>query len=115
MHRFGAKVMSEAGREPSRGEAQPHVEEIAARYLLQANGDPAVALRAVIRDALADLGEMERRTRHAERLISWGFVRVRPVCQRDRLINPQPERNSTMSRFTSSGLSCCTQWVASGR
>jgi len=78
MRRFGAKVMSEAGREPSRGEAQPQVEEIASRYLLQANGDPAVALRAVSRDALADLGEMERRTRQAERLISWGFVRVRP-------------------------------------
>ena len=70
--------MSHRAVKRSPRETQPQVEEIASRYLLQANEDPAVALRAVIRDALADLGEMERRTRHAERLISWGFVRVRP-------------------------------------
>ena len=54
------------------------VEELALSYLLQANGNPSLALRRAIGDALADLLEMERRTRRAERLISRGFVRSQP-------------------------------------
>lgn len=62
------------------------VEAIAAAYLSQTFGDPALALRFVIVDALADLLEAERRTRERLarlrgklrcRLISRGFVRGR--------------------------------------
>ena len=71
--------MSEAGREPSRAEARPvtRAEAIASACLTEAEGDPSLALRRAISDALADLLEMERRTRRAERLISRGFVRAR--------------------------------------
>jgi len=71
--------MSEAGREPSRAEAHPvtRAETIAFAYLTEAEGDPSLALRRAVRDALADLLEMERRARRAERLISRGFVRAR--------------------------------------
>jgi len=70
--------MSEAGREPSSAEVQPIavVEAIAASYLIEAGGDLAVALRKAIADGLADLAEMERRTRQAERLVSRGYVRM---------------------------------------
>ena len=63
--------MSEAGREPSRAEARPSslVEEIASTYLIQTGSNPSLALRA-IRDALADLSDMER-------LLSRGCVRTR--------------------------------------
>jgi len=54
------------------------VEEIALSYLIQAGGNPSAALRRAIKDALADLLEMARRTRRAERLVSRGFVRSRP-------------------------------------
>ena len=66
--------MSEAGREPSRADARPfsRVEEIASAYLIQADGNPSLALRRAIRDALADLSDMER-------LVSRGYVRTRVV------------------------------------
>lgn len=66
--------MSEAGREPSRADARPfnRVEEIASAYLIQADGNPSLALRRAIRDALADLTELER-------LVSRGYVRTRAV------------------------------------
>lgn len=71
--------MGEAGREPSCIEVRPinMVEEIASAYLIQAGGNPSMALRRAIDDALADSFEAERRTRCAERLISRGFVRTR--------------------------------------
>src|SRR5215213_9916116 len=71
------KVMSEAGREPSRAEARSftRIEEIASAYLIEADGDLATALRHAIRDALADLAEIESRALRAEWLISRGFVR----------------------------------------
>ncbi|QRE75511.1 hypothetical protein [Methylobacterium aquaticum] len=53
------------------------VEAIAAAYLSQTSGDPALALRCAITDALADLLEAERRTRERSRLISRGYVRGR--------------------------------------
>ena len=70
--------MSEAGREPSCADARPvtRAEAIASAYLMEAEGDPSLALRRAVSDALADLLEMERRTRRAERLISRGFVRA---------------------------------------
>lgn len=49
------------------------VEAIAAAYLSQTSGDPALALRCAITDALADLLEAERRTREHSRLISRGL------------------------------------------
>ena len=54
--------MSEAQRAPSRVQARRfnRVEEIAAAYLIQADGNPSLALRRAVRDALADLSEMER-------------------------------------------------------
>jgi len=72
--------MGETGRAPARVRAQPidAVEEIASSYLVQADGNPSLALRRAIEDALSDLLEMERRTRRAERLISRGFVRSQP-------------------------------------
>ena len=47
--------MSKAGRAPSRVEARSFnmVEEIASAYLIQADGNPSLALRRAIRDALA--------------------------------------------------------------
>ncbi|ACL62323.1 hypothetical protein [Methylobacterium nodulans] len=53
------------------------VEEIAAAYLSRAAGDPELALRCAITDALADLMDAERRTRERSRLISLGYVRNR--------------------------------------
>lgn len=53
------------------------VEAIATAYLSQTFGDPALALRFVIMDALADLLEAERRTKERSRLISRGYVRGR--------------------------------------
>ena len=55
----------------------PGVETIATAYLADAGGDAALALRRAIADALADLGEAERRTRQQDRLISQGYVRAR--------------------------------------
>ncbi|TGD96266.1 hypothetical protein [Methylobacterium nonmethylotrophicum] len=65
-----------AERREARG---PGVETIAAAYLMAAGGDAALALRRAIADALADLGEAERRTRQRDRLISRGYVRAGPV------------------------------------
>ncbi|GJD48923.1 hypothetical protein OPKNFCMD_1649 [Methylobacterium crusticola] len=59
------------------GEARSTVEAIAAAYLTAAQGDSGIALRQAIADALADLGEAERRTRQRDRLISRGYVRSR--------------------------------------
>lgn len=53
------------------------VEAIAAAYLSQTSGDPVLALRCAITDALADLLEAERRTRERSRLISRGYIRGR--------------------------------------
>ena len=71
--------MGETGRGPSCAEVRPinMVEEIASAYLIQAGGNPSVALRRAIDDALADSFEAERRTGRAEKLISRGFVRAR--------------------------------------
>ena len=71
--------MSEVGREPSRADVRSgtRAEAIASAYLTEAQGDPSLALRRAVCDALADLLEMERRARRAERLISRGFVRAR--------------------------------------
>src|SRR3954471_20930813 len=76
--------MSEAGREPSGAEARPVnlIEEIASAYLIEADGDPALALRQAIGDALAALMDMEVRVHRAEWLISRGFVRGRSVVTR---------------------------------
>jgi len=64
--------MSEARCEPSRAKARPldKVEEIASAYLSQADGNPSFALRRAIRDAFADLSDMERQ-------VSRGYVRTR--------------------------------------
>ncbi|MET7243003.1 hypothetical protein ABZT49_06505 [Methylobacterium sp. EM32] len=53
------------------------IEAIATDYLSQTSGDPELALRCAITDALADLMEAERRTRERSRLISRGYVRGR--------------------------------------
>ncbi|WP_336485600.1 hypothetical protein [Methylobacterium nigriterrae] len=53
----------------------PTVEAIAAAYLEAAQGDASAAIRAIIRDALTDLCEAERRTLRRDRLISRGYVR----------------------------------------
>jgi len=76
--------MSEAGREPSRADARPstRIAEIASAYLIEADGDPALALRQAIGDALAALMDMEVRAHRAEWLISRGFVRGRSVVTR---------------------------------
>jgi hypothetical protein len=57
------------------------VDEIASAYLREADGNPSIALKKAIRDAVADFLEMERRTRCAERLVSRGFVRGVPGCR----------------------------------
>jgi hypothetical protein len=69
--------MTSAGREPSYAERKEafDVEQIASNYLLECGGDPHLALRRIIVDALADLLEVERRSRRSERLISRGYVR----------------------------------------
>jgi hypothetical protein len=69
--------MASAGREPSHAdrERRSDVEQIASNYLLECGGDPHLALRLIIVDALADLLEVERRSRRSERLISRGYVR----------------------------------------
>ncbi|MCE4226194.1 hypothetical protein HCU64_20805 [Methylobacterium sp. C25] len=46
-------------------------------YLAKAGGNPGLALRLVIRDALADLCEAERREGERQRLVSYGFARGR--------------------------------------
>ena len=56
------------------------VEEIAQAYLRTASGDPGLALRRAITDALADLLEAERRDRERGRLISRGYIRRAPPC-----------------------------------
>jgi hypothetical protein len=56
-------------------EASNAVETIAASYLIENGGDPHLALRSIVADALADLIEYERRSRRAERLLSRGYVR----------------------------------------
>ena len=74
--------MGKAGHEPSCAEVRPinMVEEIASAYLIQAGGNPSVALRRAINDALTDSFEAEQRTQQAERLISRGFVRARVLA-----------------------------------
>ncbi|MGU3538513.1 hypothetical protein [Methylobacterium sp. A54F] len=56
----------------------PMVEAIAAAYLEAAAGDPRLAMRRIIEDALTDLCEAERRTLRRDRLISHGYVRGSP-------------------------------------
>lgn len=53
------------------------VDEVVERYLEDAGGDAAKAMRNLASDAMADLLERERRLHCAERLISRGFVRGR--------------------------------------
>jgi hypothetical protein len=69
--------MTNAGREPLRADSErgSDVETIASNYLLENGGDPNRALRHIIANALADLLEVDRRSRRSERLISRGFVR----------------------------------------
>jgi hypothetical protein len=67
--------MTNAGRERSRADPGDTVETIVSTYLAECGGDPLLALRRVVGDALADLLEMERRSRRVERLISRGYVR----------------------------------------
>jgi hypothetical protein len=71
--------MTNAGREPLRAKSQHgrEVETIASNYLAESRGDPYLAIRCIIADALADLLELERKSRQAERLVSRGFVRGR--------------------------------------
>jgi hypothetical protein len=71
--------VTNAGREPSRVDAAAEVDAIVSAYVAEAGGDPWLALRRVVVDALADLLEMERRSRRAERLTSHGYVRGRMV------------------------------------
>lgn len=61
--------------------AQPETEAdvIAERYLAQAGGNPSAALRLAIRDALADLCELERSSLARDRLVSHGYARAKPV------------------------------------
>ena len=67
--------MSNAGHEISRADAGGDVDTIVSAYVAEAGGDPWLALRRVVVDALADLLEMERRSRRAERLTSRGYAR----------------------------------------
>ena len=67
----------DASAQAGAGEDLTTVESIAAAYLLAAEGDAGSALRRAIADALADLGEAERRTRRRDRLVSRGYVRSR--------------------------------------
>jgi hypothetical protein len=67
--------MHDAGHATGLPRETDAVSAIAKAYLAQAGGDAAAALRRAIGDALADVAEMERRTRRAERLVSRGFVR----------------------------------------
>ena len=71
--------MTSAGREPSHVDCErvDDVEMIAANYLRENGDDPVRALRRIIADALADLLEVERRSRRSDRLISRGYVRGR--------------------------------------
>ena len=57
--------MGKSGREPLCAEVRPinMVEEIASAYLIQAGGNPSVALRRAINDALTDSFEAEQRIR----------------------------------------------------
>lgn len=70
--------MRDAGRVPLRADKAVSVEEIASRYLDRADGNPSLALRILIEDALADLTELERRSRRTERMLSRGYVRASP-------------------------------------
>ena len=70
--------MRDAGRVPLRADKPVSVEEIAIRYLDRADGTPSLALRILIEDALADLTELERRSRRTERMLSRGYVRASP-------------------------------------
>ncbi len=58
--------MTNAGHESSRVDAGGDVDTIVSAYVAEAGGDPWLALRRVVIDALADL-LMERRSRRAER------------------------------------------------
>jgi hypothetical protein len=51
------------------------VEAVARTYVDAAGGDPDIALRLAIADALATFAEMEQRALQAEGLVSRGFVR----------------------------------------
>lgn len=67
--------MTDAGRQQSRAEGQSHADIIVSAYLEESRGDPWLALHRLVVDALADLLEMERRSRRAERLVSRGYLR----------------------------------------
>ena len=60
------------------------VDTISRAYLSLADGDPGIALRCAIADALSDLMEAERRTRERSRLISRGYVREAPAARPER-------------------------------
>jgi hypothetical protein len=69
------------------------LDAIVASYLASNGGDADAALRQALRDALADLLELERRTRQAERLVSRGYVRGArtrpPAGAEDTLAEPE--------------------------
>ncbi|MFC7399619.1 hypothetical protein ACFQU1_20620 [Chelatococcus sp. GCM10030263] len=52
------------------------IDDVVQAYL-QAEGDALAALRAAVRDAIADLTDRELRLAAAERLVSRGYVRGR--------------------------------------
>ena len=63
------------------------IDDIVNAYVEAARGDLREALRRAVGDALADLLELERRTRCAERLVSKGYVRA--ALHRQRLDEQQ--------------------------
>lgn len=65
--------------EPARDLEPELPERIASAYLAQAGGDAHRAIRALARDAVADLCEAERRCGERDRLISAGYVRAKPT------------------------------------
>jgi hypothetical protein len=69
--------MTNAEQQSSRVDAGGDVDTIVSAYVAEAGGDPWLALRRVVIDALADLLELERRSLRAERLTSRGYVRGR--------------------------------------
>jgi Arc/MetJ family transcription regulator len=69
--------MANAAREAALPRDSESVEMIARAYVEAADGDAHAALRSVIADALDALAAAERRAKHAEHLVSRGFVRGR--------------------------------------
>jgi hypothetical protein len=71
----GIEVENIQGTQTGTSHMDRNVDAIAAAYIHSAQGDCLKALQLAIADALADLLEAERRTLHADRLISHGYAR----------------------------------------